>query len=333
MLHVAIIGGGYIAECHITAYNALDPELAALSAVVDANPVSGRIAAEKAGCPWFETLEEAMEKCPIDVVDICVPTFLHETFALKAATNGKHVLCEKPVTLSLESFDRMYAACKENNVKFMTGQVVRFTSEFVDFSNRIKEGQLGNIHMLTEKRLCQHPSWTTWHRDPSKSGGGLFDLNTHDIDYIYSLFGLPESVSAVGWKTDTGCWNHVTTLLRWKDKQAVCETSLEMTGDFPFSVEVRASGDAGTLHYQATAGVNIKDAETLGNFMHYPVGEAPKAVETQQYDPFLCEIESFMLAVKNDTDIPIPPEQTRDVLKILQATKESLETGKTISLA
>lgn len=330
MLQVAMIGGGYIGDCHIAAYKALDPSLARLSAIIDANPQAGQKAAEKAGCQYFSTLEEAFSACDIHVVDICVPTFLHERFALQAAQAGKHVLCEKPVTLTLESFDRMHRACIDNGVKFMTGQIVRFTSEYVEFSKRVK--QLGKLHLLTEKRLCQHPAWTTWHRDPTKSGGGLFDLNTHDIDYIYSLFGLPESVSAVGWKTDTGCWNQVATLLRWQDKQAVCETCLEMTGDFPFSVEVRASGDAGTLHYQATAGVNIKDAETLGSFMHYPVGDQPQVVEAQQYDPFHREIEAFLLAVKNDTEVPIPPEQTRDVLRILIATKEALETGSVVKL-
>lgn len=332
MLNVVIIGSGYIGDCHISAYQALDPSIVCLRAVVDANPVSGKKAAEKAGCCYFETLEQAIAACPIDVVDICVPTFLHEMFTLKAASLGKHVLCEKPVTLTLESFDRMYNACRENGVKFMTGQIVRFTPEFMEFSNCIKEGHLGNIHMLSEKRLCQHPAWTSWHRDPQKSGGGLFDLNTHDIDFIYSMFGLPESVSAVGWQNESGCWNHVTTLLRWKDKQAVCETSLEMIGDYPFSVGVRATGDGGTLDYHATAGVNIKDADTLGSFMYYPTGAAPKEVSVAQYDPFRREIEEFLLAVKNDTPVPIPPEQTRDVLRILLATKEALETGTAIDL-
>lgn len=332
MVHIAMVGGGYIGDCHISACRALDPSFAVLSAVIDANPVSGRRAAEKAGCPWFETLEAALDAVPVDVVDICVPTFLHELFTLKAAARGKHVLCEKPVTLSLESFDRMAEACEKAGVKFMTGQIVRFTPEFSEFARRIGSGQLGKLHMLSEKRLCQHPAWTTWHRDPNKSGGGLFDLNTHDIDFIYSLFGLPESVAAVGWKNDTGCWNHVTTLLRWKDKQAVCETSLEMTGDYPFTVGVRAVGDGGTLEYRATAGVNIKDGETLGSFRHYPVNGEPREITPEQYDPFRREIEEFLLAVRNDTPVPIPPAQTREVLRILLATQKALETGASVCL-
>ena len=139
----------------------------------------------------------------------------------------------------------------------MTGQVVRFFPEFVRIKAAIANDELGALHMFSEKRLAQHPAWTTWHRDPAKSGGGLFDLNAHDIDYIYSVFGMPKQLYAVGWKSDTGCWNHVVTTLLWEDKQAVCETSLEMTGEYPFTVGVRAVGDKGTLEYRSTAGANI----------------------------------------------------------------------------
>lgn len=330
MLYVAVIGGGYIGDCHLSAYGSMDPALAKVTAVVDANPVAGQKMAEKAGCQWYPSLEEAVGEQPVDVVDICVPTFLHELFAVKAAGLGKHVLCEKPVTLSLASFDRMTAACQEHGVRFMTAQVVRFMPVYVEAARRIRE--LGQIHMLSEKRLCQHPLWTSWHRDPAKSGGGLFDLNTHDIDYIYSLFGLPESVTSVGWKSETGCWNHVTQLLRWKDRQAVCETSMEMTGDFPFTTELCAVGDQGTVSYHSSAGVNIKEAKAIESFICYPKGGAPEAPEVPEYDAFRMMIEAFLRAIENRGPMPIPPEQTRDVVRILEASQKSLETGKTVYL-
>ena len=331
MLHIAMIGGGYIGDCHIDAYKAMPSDFAKLTAIVDSNPIAGQKAAEKAGCAWFSSLEDAVEAVTVDVVDICVPTFLHETFVVKAASMGKHVLCEKPVTMTLESFDRMHQACSTAGVKFMTGQVVRFFPEFVRIKKAIDSGELGDIHMFTECRLSQHPAWTSWHRDPAKSGGGLFDLNTHDIDYIYSLFGMPKQVFATGWKSSTGCWNHVVTALQWEGKQAVCETSLEMTGEYPFTVGVRAVGDKGTMEYRSTAGANIKEQEAISGFWKYPVGLEPNRVETEQYDPFRKELEAFLLAVAEDREVPVQPQQTRDVLRILLATKESLESGAAVS--
>ena len=330
MLHVALIGGGYIGDCHIAAYQKMNRELVRVTAVVDANPKSGQAVAEKAGCRWYPTLEEAVEHQLVDVVDICVPTFLHEMFTVKAANMGKHVLCEKPAALSLESFDRMVDACRKNGVRYMTAQVVRFLPVYAETARRI--GELGSIHMLSEKRLCQHPTWTSWHRDPEKSGGGLIDLNTHDIDYIYSLFGMPSGIASVGWKTPEGCWNHVSQVLRWADKQAVCETSLEMTGDFPFTEELRITGDGGTLHYRSTAGVNIKEEEAVSSFLYFPVNSGPQSLETEMYDAFQVMIEAFLRAVEQNTPVPVPPEDTRNVMRILEASRRSLETGETVRL-
>ncbi len=332
MLNIAIIGGGYIADCHIAAYKAMPEDFAKLTAIIDNNPASGKRAAQAAGCGWFSTLEEAVDAVAVDVVDICVPTFLHEMFAVKAAKMGKHVLCEKPVTLSLESFDRMYGACQAAGVKFMTGQVVRFFPEFVKIREVFRSGCLGDLHMFSEHRLAQHPAWTTWHTDPDKSGGGLFDLNTHDIDYIYSLFGMPRQVSAAGWKSKTGCWNHVVTTMQWEDKQAVCETSLEMTGDYPFSVGVRAVGDKGTLEYRSSAGANIKEEAAVSSLRFYPEGSSPETLDPGNADPFYEELYAFLTSVTDGTVVPIPPEETRDVLRILLATKESLETGAPVHL-
>ena len=72
-------------------------------------------------CRHYETLDAALAAEKLDVVSICVPTYLHEEYVIKAARAGCHVLCEKPVTFTLESLDRMVAACEENGVRFMVG--------------------------------------------------------------------------------------------------------------------------------------------------------------------------------------------------------------------
>ena len=61
------------------------------------------------------------------------------------------------------------------------------------------------------------PNWTQWHRDPNKSGGGLFDLHLHDIDFMQYLFGRVKSVYAVGKASETGCWNFVMTTLKFEN--------------------------------------------------------------------------------------------------------------------
>ena len=104
---------------------------AKVTAVCDLNEKQGKDLAEFAGCDWYNDGESMLNTADIDVVDICLPTFLHEQYVLLAAGHKKHVICEKPVTLSLESLDRMIAATKAAGVQFAVGQVVRFWPEYV----------------------------------------------------------------------------------------------------------------------------------------------------------------------------------------------------------
>lgn len=334
MLNIAIVGAGYIGQNHIGAYKQLDD--VAVVAIICRNADNGKKVCAQIGenCKHYTTLDAALAATHIDVVDICTPTNVHEEYVIAAANAKCHVLCEKPVTFELDSFDRMYEACRSNGVHFMVAQVARWWPEFMAIKDSLDQQKLGNLHMIYEKRLCQHPTWSTWHRNPAISGGGLYDLNVHDIDYLYSLFGMPASVYAIGWKSESGCWNHIVTALSWASgERAVCETSLEMTGNYPFSIELRVTGDQGTMEYAMTAGKNINDGEMGCNLVLYPAGtEEVIPVEVEQNDGFLCEIKAFLDAVRENKEVPITPEASREVLRIVLAVKESLENGCVVAL-
>lgn len=131
---------------HVTAYKAMPN--AKVTAVCDLNEKQGKDLAEFAGCDWYNDGESMLNTVDIDVVDICLPTFLHEQYVLLAAGHKKHVICEKPVTLSLESLDRMIAATKEAGVQFAVGQVVRFWPEYVRAKEMVEAGELGTIKYM-----------------------------------------------------------------------------------------------------------------------------------------------------------------------------------------
>jgi len=333
MFNVAVVGLGYIAENHLAALKSMSD--VRIQAVISRSSDKGTKVAEGLGCRHYATLDEALTSESLDVVDICVPTYLHEEYVVKAAKAKCHVLCEKPITFTLESLDRMIAACEENGVRFMVAQVARWWPEYIVAKDFITQGKLGGIHMIYEKRVCQHPTWSTWHRDPAKSGGGLYDLNVHDIDYLYTLFGMPARVYAIGWKSPTGCWNHVCASLEWTNAaKAICETSLEMTGNFPFSIELRATGDKGTLAYAMTAGQNINDGEKKGsNLNWYPAGESEvRPIDVGPIDMFAGEIKEFFDAIREGRPAAITPQDSRNVLTIVLAMKKSLEEGIAVEL-
>ena len=332
MFRVAIVGMGYIAQNHIAAMKTVED--VEIVAVISRSAEKGAKAAAELGCKHYTTLDEALEREELNVVDVCVPTYLHEKYVVQAAKAGCHVLCEKPVTFELDSLDRMIAACEQSGVRFMVAQVARWWPEFMTVKEYIDQKKLGDIHMIYEKRCCQHPTWATWHRDPAKSGGGLYDLNVHDIDYLYSLFGKPSRVYAIGWKSPTGCWNHVCASLEWDcGAKAICETSLEMTGAWPFSIELRATGDKGTIDYALTAGVNINDGERGSNLNWYPTEDGEvHPLQVEQTDMFAGEINEFFSAIREGRPAVVTPQDSRNVLEIVVAMRKSLEEGCVVKL-
>lgn len=333
MLNVAVVGTGYIGLLHAAAVKASDK--LNLVAVAERNEVAGKNAAESFGCKWYADTEEMLQKENIDIVDICLPTFLHEEYALLAARYKKHILCEKPVALSVEAFDRMTAAAKESGVKMMVAQVCRFWDEYVDIKNRYDAGDFGKVKMAYAARLAQHPTWTKWMRVPEMSGGGLYDLHTHDVDIMRYIFGPCESVYAVGYKNDTGCWNHVVSSFTFKNGvKAVAEGAYEMTENYPFKMHFRITGDDLTVEYDLRAGLNIKDGDGTRSELVCKTGEEAEVISTDNHsDGYRNELEYFADCIeKNVEPEKMPLAESRDVLLMLAAINRSLETGEVVKL-
>lgn len=333
MLKAAIIGGGYIGRVHASAYK--NSKKVELIAVVDVNEKAGQALSEDFDCTFYKDAQKMLDAEKPDFVDICVPTFLHEEFVLLAAKNKTDVLCEKPVALNLESLDRILDAVKSSGIKFMVAQVIRFWPEYVVIKEMYDNGDFGKIKMVYANRLAQFPAWMNWNQDPSRSGGGLFDLHLHDIDVCRSLFGEVDSVYAIGYKTKAGCWNHVISSLTFKNGvKCVVEGAYEMTNEFPFTMAFRIVGEDVTEDYLFSAGMNVDDPTSFKRaLMRYETGKAPVKIDVEDYDAYLAEIDYYSDCLNSGapTDL-VPIEEVKDVVKILLAIKESLETGKTVNL-
>ena len=299
-----------------------------LVAIADMNEKKGQQTADRFNCIYYKDAEDMLNKEAIDMIDVCLPTFLHEQYVLLAAKFKKHVLCEKPFALSEAACERMIAACESAGIKFMIAQTARWWPDFIEIKRLIDTNKLGDLHIIYGNRLAQHPNWTSWHRDPKKSGGGLFDLHSHDIDYLFYLFGPVEKVFATGWKNPGGCWNHVISTLIFKNGVKVVEEgSLEMNGDYPFSIALRLMGDNGTIDYHFSAGFNIRNTEKKSDLYFFDKSKEIEKLEVYEFDAYEAEIAAFTDSIINDTPVPIPPKDSLYVIKIIKAIQNSLESG------
>lgn len=332
MVYVAIVGAGFMGKTHLAAYKAM--KNATVAAVCDLNEAQGRILAEEAGCEWYARGEDMLSQAEIDVVDICLPTFLHEEYALLAAKYHKHIICEKPVSLTMESLDRMLCAAQEAGVQFAVGQAVRFWPEYGKAKELYDAGAFGTVKYARASRLSEHPGWSEWYRRPENSGGGLFDLHLHDIDYFCYLFGRVRQVYAVGQKNELGSWNHVATSLTFENGvRAIAESVIEMPKGFPFTMELNLVGDLRSLSYRMRAGANLEDvASAIRETWLYGEGRAEK-VEIDPFDAYQRELEHFIGHIDAGTLITaITPADIRQVMQVILAIQTSLETGRIVSL-
>ncbi len=333
MIRMGLLGAGFMGSTHAAIYDRLsDSELVAVG---DANRALADELAGKYGARAYYDIEALLAADDIDAVDVCLPTFLHERCVVGAAQAGKHVLCEKPVALSLEQVDNMMAAVERAGVSAMVGQVIRFWPEYVAIRDLLTSGALGEPRAITASRLSAPPAWGNWFKDPKLSGGAVLDLHVHDLDFVYWLLGMPETVYAVGLQGEMGAWDHVTTSLAYPGSIAVVEGSFLMPEGFPFQMLFRLFGSEATVEYRfRVLGQVGERAQAERELQLYRPGKPAESIPTADKDAYFNELEYFVscLAAGRQPEIATLPE-AREVLRVALSARQSLETGETVPIS
>ena len=206
----------------------------------------------------------------------------------------------------------------------MTGQVLRFLPAYVEAARLVHSGELGAIRMSWFRRHCAGPSWGEWLTDPARSGGGIFDLLIHDIDFSIWLYGEPASVHSVGTgPTGTKDVNGLisATLQYAASGPAIIEGGWHARGPYPFSMSFTISGERGTLEFSsAGCPLTLSRAGAAGT----------EIVALSEYDGFAEELRYFADCVASNTQPErCPPRESAAAVKV---ALRMLETGAPTSL-
>lgn len=204
MVNVGVIGCGKIAQTrHLPEY-ADNPDVN-IVALYDFNVDRAKELAEKYNAKVYESYQELLDDPGIDAVSVCVRNSDHCAISIDAMKAGKHVLCEKPMAVSLEECIKMVEASEKYNRFLMIGQNQRLSKAHVKAKELIQSGMLGKV--LTYKTNFGHggpETWTVdqkdvWFFDKSLSAfGALADLGVHKTDLVTYLLDSPvKKVTAV----------------------------------------------------------------------------------------------------------------------------------------
>ncbi len=262
-VRIAVLGLGFMGSTHLKALRGMPG--ASLAAVFsnDEKQLSGDLTGVQGniGGPGemmdfssigrYRDVEALLADRGIDAVDICLPTDFHEPVVLAALRAGKHVLVEKPMALDGAAADRILEEAQRSGRLLMTAHVLRFVPEYAALREAIRSGRFGKARSAEFRRRCAAPDWGGWLNQPSKSGGGAFDLLIHDVDMCIHLFGVPEAVSATGHVDPAAGLDTIHASLYYASGPAVLVSGGWMGKGLPFSMEFAVALDAGAMDFHS----------------------------------------------------------------------------------
>ncbi|HMA25459.1 MAG TPA: Gfo/Idh/MocA family oxidoreductase, partial [Gemmatimonadaceae bacterium] len=193
---IGLVGCGRISKNHFDALRKVDG--LALSAVCDIDAERAARAGEEQAVPSYRSLDEMLRSGEVDVVTICTPSGLHSAHGIAAAQAGKHVVTEKPMSLSLRQADDLVRACDDAGVQLFVVKQNRLNPPIQLLKRAVDKGRFGRIFMANVTVRWQRPQdyydaepWRgTWEFD----GGAIMNQASHYVDLMQWLVGPVESV-------------------------------------------------------------------------------------------------------------------------------------------
>ena len=194
----------------------------------------------------YRSLDECIQKEDLDAVHICVHTDLHYVLAKQALQAGLHVILEKPMTLDLKLGQELMDISNKKGLNFMVGHVLRFMSPYEKLKGWIDDGTYGKLKFVSMTRFSGLPLWGQWKEKQSAfgtSGGALFDLVIHDIDFINHLFGAPDNIESSYFPGALSAHDYISAFWTYTDKnlKVKLEGGNTFHSNFPFQAGYMAN--------------------------------------------------------------------------------------------
>src|SRR5579871_4813477 len=324
-LRFGLIGAGRIGPVHAETLAFRVPQ-AQLVALADLNqPVALSLAARFSNPRVLASGAEIIADPDVDAVAICSPTDTHADLIVAAAKAGKHIFCEKPISLSLKEIDRSLAAVEAAGVKLQVGFNRRFDSNFLRVRQAVTSGEIGTPNLFHIVSRDPYPPPLSYLRP---SGGIFLDMMVHDFDMARFLVGeeVEEIFAAGAVMVDPGFakeddFDTAVALLRFRGG-AIGTIDNSRKSTFGYDQRVEILGSKGKI---ATENRYPNQVVVSGERTVY--SDLPYNFFMQRYtDSFTAEVQAFTEAVLEDKPVPVTGADSRmPVVMALAAGKSALE--------
>ncbi len=343
---LGIIGYGGMGEWH---HRSVSEKVDGLEVVAAHDIRAERLeAAEKAGLKAYETLEAILSDKEIDIITVATPNNFHKNLTIAALRAGKHVVCEKPVTMDAAELEEIIAVSKETGKVFSVHQNRRWDKDYRIVREAVNTGLVGKPFYIENRVQGSGGVLHGWRGAKINGGGMLYDWGIHLIDQVMWLVKSPVKELFVEMKYifNDECDDNFKLYLEFENGiSAHIQVDTYCFVNLP---RWQVQGDGATLVVNDWACngkiVRAKEGEIewTENIVYTEAGPtrtmAPRHKDTIQEDP-LPEVKTdwsdyyknIMDVIDNGAELIVKPEESLRVMKVIDAAFLSEKTGKSVS--
>lgn len=314
-----LVGAGAIAQAYAQAFETC--ENGELVGVADVRTEAAQALAERLGCQSYESYQAMDEGAELDAVIICTPPITHADIAVYFLQNKINVLCEKPLSVDLNSAHKMVDAAKQAGVKLTMASKFRYVEDVVKAKSIVASGILGEIVLFENAFTARVDMSSRWNSNPKISGGGvLIDNGTHSIDIMRYFLGPLAEVQVVEGKRIQGLNVEDTVRIFAKSvSRVVGNIDLSWSINKELDYYIRIYGSQGTISvgwkeskYRQTSS---KDWITYGKGYN-------------KVQAFRSQLENFAKAICGEEKLLISADDALASVEVMEAAYAALYKSK-----
>jgi len=341
-----VIGAGGIADRR-TIPGMMLAKNAELVAVMEINmELAEKLRAKYNAKRAYDNYKDLIADPEVECVYIASPVTNHLEQVLAAAAAKKHILCEKPIALSIEECNAAQKACEDAGILAATGFMMRYHAFHQQIKELIADGKIGKVHSARAQLTCWYPEIEgAWRQKKALSGGGaLIDMGVHCIDLIEYITGGKtvktaafndtktfsydvDDSSSVLIKLDNGVTGYVESNFNIPDEAAFCR--LEFYGT---KGSLLAEGTIGQVEGGTVKAVFANDDAGYAAAQNRDQSGAVMLETDLTGNMYTKEIESFSESILSGTPVQVPLTDAIHIQKVVTAAYKASDDGITVAI-
>ncbi len=328
----AIIGIAGIGTHHMAGIKKV-PQ-AKLTAICDVKPGALKRYAEETGATPYADYKEMLAAGGFDCVIVCTPDSCHAEQAIASLKAGYHVLCEKPLSMTMEECQQIVDAAKASDKKFMVGQVCRKAPGFVKAKELVDAGEIGQLSFVESEYAHDYSliQGADWRRDPVYLRHGIIGGGCHAMDLLRWIAGNPTEVSAYSnrnvltdWPVDD-CYIAIMKYPNNVIGKVMCSIGCKR----PYTMRTQLYGTTGTILCDNTSGeiTLFKAQKNEQGHTKYVPTQIPVSIDSHN---MASEIQDMIDVIVNDLPVETDAVEGANTVAVCMAAVESSALGKPVA--